>query len=67
MILNGLKEADQEPSVEHNPRLIEQMASIPVLGTVLWLGDFFTSEQLKYAIQKNVDLTKLITALGWEA
>lgn len=66
VILNGLKEAEQEPSVAHNPRLIEQMAQIPVLGTVPWLGDTFTSEILKQAIWKNVNVTKLITALGWE-
>jgi dethiobiotin synthetase len=66
VILNGLKEAEQDPSVVHNPRLIEQMTKIPVLGTVPWLVEPITSEVLKQTIQENVDLSKLITVLEWE-
>lgn len=66
VILNGLKESDQEPSVAHNPRLIEQMAQIPVLGTVPWLGETFTPISLRQSIEKNVNISKLLTTLGWE-
>jgi dethiobiotin synthetase len=65
-ILNGLKQTESDPSVPHNARLIEQITRSPVLGTVPWLGDCFTTETLQQAIQTNVDIPKLISHLGWE-
>jgi dethiobiotin synthetase len=65
-ILNGLKQTEIDPSVPHNARFIEQITRSPVLGTVPWLGDCFTPETLQQAIQTNVDISKLISRLGWE-
>jgi dethiobiotin synthetase len=65
-ILNGLKQTEIDPSVPHNARFIEQITRSPVLGTVPWLGDCFTPETLQQAIQINVDISKLISRLGWE-
>jgi dethiobiotin synthetase len=66
VILNGLKETDQDPSIPHNPRLIEQMTGVPVLGMFPWLGETFTSEQLQQTMQEQIDRSHFITLLGWE-
>ncbi|MCH5585222.1 dethiobiotin synthase [Shimazuella sp. AN120528] len=66
VILNGLKETEKDPSVPHNPRFIEQIAKVPVLGTVPWL-DSFTPEKLQQIMQANINIPKLIPRLGWEA
>lgn len=59
VILNGLKETDQDPSIPHNRLLIERMTELPVLGTLPWLGDSFTPDQLKRMINQQIDWSRL--------
>lgn len=65
VILNGLKAKEPDLSVSSNARFIEQMANIPVLGTVPWIEGQICSNVLEQAIQQNIDIPKLITILGW--
>ncbi|SEM92761.1 dethiobiotin synthase [Lihuaxuella thermophila] len=66
VILNGLRPEETEPSVEHNPRLIEAFAQIPVLGSVPWLADL-SPEHLKESVLEHVDVAKLLHLLQREA
>jgi dethiobiotin synthetase len=66
VIFNGLRETDQDPSIPHNRHLIEQMTEVPVLGSIPWLGEPFSSVRLQQMIQEQIDLSYLITLLGWE-
>jgi dethiobiotin synthetase len=65
VILNGLRPEEMEPSVEHNPRLIEAFAQIPVLGSVPWLAEL-SAERLKEAVLGHVDVSKLMNILQRE-
>jgi biotin synthase len=66
ILFNGLKGTEQDASIPHNRRLIEQMTGLPVLGSLPWLGDGWTAEQLKRTMQAQIDLPHVITRLGWE-
>jgi dethiobiotin synthetase len=66
ILFNGCKETEQDPSIPHNRRLIEQMTGLPVLGSLPWLGDRWTAERLKQMMQEEMDLSHVITCLGWE-
>ncbi|SDY79744.1 dethiobiotin synthase [Thermoactinomyces sp. DSM 45892] len=63
VILNGLRETDQDLSVEHNSRFIEQMAQIPVLGTVPWLEADLSSHMVRQVMRQNVNMTELIKSI----
>ncbi|PTX64393.1 dethiobiotin synthetase [Melghirimyces profundicolus] len=54
VVLNGGYRAD-DPSVDHNPRLIESFAGVPVLGRLPWLEDP-GKERLRQAVLQNLDL-----------
>ncbi|MDQ0417288.1 dethiobiotin synthetase [Croceifilum oryzae] len=65
VILNGLRETDEDPSVAHNSRFIEQMAQVPVLGTVPWLGEAITSHTVRQVICQHVNMTELIKSIDY--
>jgi dethiobiotin synthetase len=66
VILNGLKEGEDDPSIRHNPRHIEQFADVPVFGTVPWLKGEWTGEELKRVFVEQIEIGRIIKTLNWE-
>jgi dethiobiotin synthetase len=66
VILNGLKDGVEDPSIQHNPRLIEKFADVPVWGTVPWIEGELTASKIKCAFRKQIDVEKWIPSLNWE-
>jgi dethiobiotin synthetase len=58
VVLNG----PRDESSETNPRLIEQLAGVPVLGQTPWLEGGLTAERLRQLVEEHVDLDAI--ALG---
>ncbi|SFS31058.1 dethiobiotin synthase [Marininema halotolerans] len=63
VILNGLKQGDSSPDLPHNPRFIEEVAQVPVLGTIPWKDQEPTSLCLQEEILTHVQLDGLIKRL----
>lgn len=64
VILNGRGRAD-DPSVDHNPRLIEQFAEVSVLGRLPWLENP-SLETLRRSMLQHLDLEPIVEAIGRE-
>jgi dethiobiotin synthetase len=63
VVLNGLKPGVDDPSIPHNPRLIERFAGVPVWGTVPWIEGGLTATKIKKVFLQHVDIKKWISTL----
>ena len=56
VVLNG----PRDESSATNPRLIEQLAGVPVLGQTPWLEGELTSELLRELVEEHVDIDTIV-------
>ncbi|SDW76169.1 dethiobiotin synthetase [Marininema mesophilum] len=63
VILNGLKKGDRAPDLPHNPRLIEEVAKVPVLGAIPWGNERPTAVELKEEFQQDLPIDRLVHLL----
>jgi dethiobiotin synthetase len=67
VILNGLEEGETDPSVRHNPAMIERMTGVPVLGTVPRLQGELTGEAIARVVSEHVQMNRILDILNREA
>lgn len=51
---------DPSPDLPYNAQLIEEVADVPVLGTIPWLGDTWSPKELEETILSHLNLTPIL-------
>ncbi|MFC7439878.1 dethiobiotin synthase [Laceyella putida] len=60
VIFNGLREGERDQSAAHNRRLVEQVAKVPVWGSLPWLSGELTRHRLKQAACEHLDMDGIV-------
>lgn len=60
VVLSGGGKAGADISEAHNPSYIEEYAGVPVLGRVPWLGEAPTDDEIRSAVEANIDIERLL-------
>lgn len=64
VVINGLDPSLEDPSTEDNARLIEEMGTVPVLGTIPRLDPDIDPAGMAAAVRQNLDLDRLRARLA---
>lgn len=65
VICNGYKAIDDDPSLDENPKMIEEFSGLPVLGGIPWMQNV-NSELLLSTFQEHIDTHHLLASLRKE-